>query len=343
MDGGVHSLAVYQGRIVAGGWFSTAGGRVVNRVCEWDGSCWQPLGTGFDENNVDALAVWEDNLVAGGDFYDAGGVSMPSIARWDGTDWHAMGTHNNFGHVYALCVYDGDLVAAGRIGRYSNIARWDGSSWSSVGSGLSGTVLALLEHEGVLITGGHIIGAGGQEIDGVASWNGSEWTAMGEVFGIVTALAVHSGVLVAAIQGYHEPDRTPVRVHRWDGVAWAQIGPTLSSGQGNLRLINCLESHGGRLLAGGSTSQGNLLYLDGENWLPLAGDTNGRVWAICEHGGLVVAGWFTEVDGEPAGHIARLLELWEASTWRGSPHRGVPDLVDRLRRLSNSYEAPAGQ
>jgi hypothetical protein len=43
------------GRLVAGGWFSEAGGEAASNVAAWDGAAWQALGTGVPME-VHALA-----------------------------------------------------------------------------------------------------------------------------------------------------------------------------------------------------------------------------------------------------------------------------------------------
>ncbi len=47
----------------------------------WDGTDWQPLGTGM-ENGVDALTVYNGELIAGGGFITAGGKVSARWARW---------------------------------------------------------------------------------------------------------------------------------------------------------------------------------------------------------------------------------------------------------------------
>ncbi|MFN8816482.1 MAG: GC-type dockerin domain-anchored protein [bacterium] len=79
----VSALAVLpNGDVVAGGFFTTAGGRSANRIARWNGSAWSPLGSGMN-NAVNALAMLPNgDLVAGGDFLTAGGVVAPYLARW---------------------------------------------------------------------------------------------------------------------------------------------------------------------------------------------------------------------------------------------------------------------
>jgi hypothetical protein len=83
MNGGVSALTVYNGQLVAGGYFTTAGGVACNYMASWNGSSWQPLGSGMNGYYVDALAVDSGQLVAGGYFTTAGGLVSAYWARWD--------------------------------------------------------------------------------------------------------------------------------------------------------------------------------------------------------------------------------------------------------------------
>ena len=48
----VCALTVYNGELIAGGWFTTAGGVTCNCIARWDGSAWQPLGSGMSGHHA---------------------------------------------------------------------------------------------------------------------------------------------------------------------------------------------------------------------------------------------------------------------------------------------------
>ena len=92
-----------------------AGGMTVNRIASWDGSTWQPLGSGItepDDPRVHALAVYHGNLVVGGQFAAAGETSANNLARWNGTTWQPLGVGMDDA-VSDLIVYNGQLIAGG--------------------------------------------------------------------------------------------------------------------------------------------------------------------------------------------------------------------------------------
>ncbi|MBL8752779.1 MAG: hypothetical protein JNK15_05715, partial [Planctomycetes bacterium] len=107
---GVHALAILgNGDLVAGGWFTSAGGVPANFIARWNGTSWSALGSGVN-GPVHAFAkLANGDLVAGG----AGGSSGVNIARWNGTSWSALGGGTD-DVVYALATLpNGDLVAGG--------------------------------------------------------------------------------------------------------------------------------------------------------------------------------------------------------------------------------------
>jgi hypothetical protein len=114
-DPNVYALTVYNGKLIAGGGFTIAGGVVASYIASWDGSSWSPLGSGMDEyGSVEDLTSYDGKLIAGGWFTTAGGVAANYIASWDGSSWSALGSGMN-SCVNALTVYDGKLIAGGRF------------------------------------------------------------------------------------------------------------------------------------------------------------------------------------------------------------------------------------
>ncbi|MFN9842948.1 MAG: hypothetical protein ACK57Q_01290, partial [Planctomycetota bacterium] len=169
MNSQVLALAVLpNGDLVAGGFFSTAGGVTANRIARWNGSVWSSLGS-ETSSSVSALAVLPNgDLVAGGNFTTAGGVAANRIARWNGSAWSALGSGMDSVVRAVAALPNGDLVAGGDFttagGVAANyIARWNGSTWSSLGSGMNSSVLALaMLPTGDLVAGGGFTTAGGQ-------------------------------------------------------------------------------------------------------------------------------------------------------------------------------------
>lgn len=163
--------------LVAGGDFSIVGTAAANRIAAWDGTSWQPLGSGMN-GEVRALAVFNGELIAAGSFTTAGGVGANRIARWNGTSWQPLGSGMN-GEVRALTVFNGELIAGGGFTTaggvtVNRIARWNGAVWQALGSGLGTEVFetarTLTVYDDELIAGGDFLTAGGQVSAYWARW-----------------------------------------------------------------------------------------------------------------------------------------------------------------------------
>ncbi len=80
VDSMVNALTVYDSKLVAGGFFHTAGGVSANRIAAWNGSSWAPFGTGMD-SVIHALAVYDNKLIAAGMFSTAGVGQVRIVLR----------------------------------------------------------------------------------------------------------------------------------------------------------------------------------------------------------------------------------------------------------------------
>ncbi len=301
----VSALAVDNGSLVVGGFFSAAGEIPVENIARWDGLSWHNLGSGIAGGEpipfIGAMAVYNGDLIAGGRFDTAGGVSAANIARWDGSAWHPLGSGISGvpgnTHVLALAVYDGKLIAGGRFTTAGGvpaqcIASWDGSTWQPLPSGMY-SVSALELFNGDLIAGGSFASAGGVSASNIARWDGSSWHALGSgTSGLVGALAVHDGALIAGGLFETAGGTAAHFIARWDGSAWESMGGGMDW------MVYSVESYGagvtGQLFAGG-----DFTTVDGEISAHLA-----HFGALCSPGDLDEDG---DVDLED---MASLLDEW---------------------------------
>jgi FlgD Ig-like domain len=200
MDGTVQALKSYvigKGanqtfELVAGGWFTHAGGVAANYVAKWDqgllvigGSAWAAMGNGFDGPvyAIERATVGTvTNTYAGGNFNWSGSTFVGGIARWNVSTglWEALAAMN--GPVYALRLYGGYLYAGGAFTTAGGVstggfARWNGSAWSACGGFFNGTVFALEVYDGQLVIGGLYPGIGGSP--NLAQFDGSFYSTLG--------------------------------------------------------------------------------------------------------------------------------------------------------------------
>lgn len=342
------------GDFVATGVFDLIQGVAATNIARWDGTAWQPLGTGIGQPMAflggSALAVSTNgDLVVGGLFAVAGGTAVNSLARWDGALWHAVGGGAAV-RVFALTALPGgELLIGGTFTTIGGIAadyvaRWDGQLWHTLGEGLNGSVYALVQLPGGdLVIGGGFTNLGGLAARGIARWNGSTWQSLGTGMDeAVLAMAVlPNGELVAA-GGFHTAGGVATEgVARWDGAAWHPLGPGLG---GEVMALTVLPN--GELVAGGlfqssgPVAMNRIARWDGVAWQPFGAGMTYAVHALgaMANGDLVAGGFFSHAGGVPTNSIAR----WDGTQWQpfGTGVHGGP--VEDFALLPNGDLVAAG-
>jgi hypothetical protein len=316
MEYSVNALTVYDGKLIAGGAFWTAGGVAASRIASWNGSNWSSLGFGMN-HSVSALTVYDGKLIAGGYFSTIGGVTANYIASWDGYNWSPLGSGME-NYVSSLTVYDGKLIAGGWFTTAGGveaicIASWDGSSWSPLGSGMNGSVNDLTVYNGKLIAGGEFWTAGGVAANYIASWDGSSWSPLGSGMEYsVFALAVYDGKLIAGGNFTTAGGVTANYIASWDGSSWSPLGSGMNGS------VYALTVYDGKLIAGGEfATAGGVAAIciaswDGSSWSPLGSGMEYSVYALAVYDGKLIAGGnFLSAGGVAAYHIAS----WDGSSW----------------------------
>src|SRR5205085_2728741 len=110
----VLAIERFNNLIHAAGQFTLTGDKLtsVNRIAQWNGTAWLPLGTGGADGAVRALLSENANLYAAGDFTHMGGIAATHFARWNGTAWTAVRGGTD-GTVSALAAYHNEVHAGG--------------------------------------------------------------------------------------------------------------------------------------------------------------------------------------------------------------------------------------
>ena len=105
----IDAVAIWNGQLVAGGFFSNSGTQPLQGAAIWNGATWQQLGS----NIVEAVSfrVADGVLFASGEFRLPDGTKVYSVARWTGTDWHILGSGASY--FTSIGVYDGYLYESG--------------------------------------------------------------------------------------------------------------------------------------------------------------------------------------------------------------------------------------
>ncbi|HYE02249.1 MAG TPA: GC-type dockerin domain-anchored protein [Phycisphaerales bacterium] len=189
--------------LVAGGFFTHAGGQPAENIAYWDGAAWAQLGSGTT-GTVTSLGLFDEDgpgpnparLFVGGPAGVVGGNS--GIVRWDGVNFSSVGGGTN-AYVDDMVVWDDDgpgpnppaLFVGGGFSTAggqpaANVAKWDGTSWSPLGTGVNSNVLGLtvFDEDGAgpglpaLYAAGNFSHAGALLVNQVARWNGAAWSSL---------------------------------------------------------------------------------------------------------------------------------------------------------------------
>ncbi|MBY0112429.1 MAG: hypothetical protein K2Y21_06380 [Phycisphaerales bacterium] len=259
--GAVYSiLPMPDGTIVVGGDFTSAGGVSASRIARWTGTSWNPVGAGFSST---VTALINDgpagSFIAGGLFTRSGTQTLSRIARWNGASWLPVGSGIN-GSVYTLSrLLDGRLVAGGNFSTAgtqaaSCLAAWNGTAWSSISPTLTnpggstfirGSMVGL---DGQLVIVGSFQSVGPLLANGIARWDGSNWSAFGDgIQGIGrAAIETASGAIVVGGEFPQIGDTDTSNLACWLNQTWTALvvskiapAPTSTAPAGTrLHLVN---------------------------------------------------------------------------------------------------------
>jgi hypothetical protein len=134
-----------------------------------------------------------------------------------------------------------------------------------------------------------------------------------DVNGVVDALTVHNGELIAGGYFITAGGLDVNYIARWDGNNWQPLG----SGMNNS--VAALTVYKGELIAGGyfTTAGGvDVNYVarwDGSSWQPLGSGMSGRIRALMVYNGELIAGGDFNVAG---GIDANCIASWDGDSWR---------------------------
>jgi len=312
----IRALAVYGDKLIAGGYFTTAGEVSAINIAAWDGSTWSPLGTGLTGGihtpAASALAVYNGKLIVGGHFTYAGGASANYIAEWDGSAWSPLGTGMS-SSVLSLTVYDDKLIAGGSFSTAggvsaNRIAVWDGSTWFPLGTGMNNSVYALTVYGDKWIAAGEFSTAGGVSVNNIAAWDGSTWSPLGAGMSfpsnLVRALDIYENKLI--VGGIYGSDDGGTEA--WDGSTWSPLEEEPGDTEpmaGVLTVYNDRLIAGGTFTTTGSDNANNIAAWNGSAWSPLGAGTDGTVIALTVYiDKLIAGGYFITAGGDTVNCIA---------------------------------------
>jgi hypothetical protein len=254
-------------------------------------------------------------------------------------DWTAFGgvPFGCNGTIFDVEVADDGLVYVGGSfttcgeAQANNVAVFDPATqlFSPLGNGAqNGTDLLVNEIEsegGQVYVAGNFFLAGGQVVNRIARWDGSQWHALGAGLGAgggAKALEV-DGTDVYVGGNWTGAGATDARsIARWDGAQWNSLGSGQENGvDGTVESILVKDGNvfiGGSFSEAGTVAANNIARWDGSAWAPVGtgadNGVNGTVRGLIEYNNdLYVGGAFFQAGSE----IAENLAVWDGSAWLG--------------------------
>lgn len=237
----VLALAFADGRLHAGGEFTTAGNAAAAHWAVFDGTAWATPGDGLD-NVVRALAPSRGGMVVAGDFAFSGPLRVTHAGLWSGAEWQSFGQGLSYSpyadaNVFAVVPLEtgawvgGYFDQAGAVA-VGSVARWSGERWDAMAGGVRGVdalghVYAMTRLGDELYVSGSFASAGGGSAANIARWDGSGWSALGSGLNDTGyALAVLGERLYVGGRFSAAGDTAANGVAVWDPAtgAWSALG-----------------------------------------------------------------------------------------------------------------------
>lgn len=329
-NGRVNTVAVFNGNLFVGGFFTTVNGGQARNIAQWNGTSWSEPGLGVT-GEVMTMAVF-GSLHVGGHLTQAGALPIGHLAIWNGSAWAAGAAFNarvrslaaRLGPTAAssFLFAGGDFTAVAGV-QAGHIARFTLSTnaWTAI-PGLPGLTCRTVHVRSTGSTTFQLHAAvQNNNSDRVWRLSGTTWLSLGplddESEPLPTSLAFFNGQYVVACEANPvAPGALANAVRSHDGTSWQPV-----TGLGFDDRIRTVTSLGNDIVIGGDfrryggTTLERIARGSPGAWQPLgAGILGGTgVHALCTlpNGDLVAGGDFTTAGGIAAANIAR----WDGSNW----------------------------
>lgn len=314
------------------------------------GTEWVTIGTATYETSADSLSAnqrppgpWplesyhisqmvfdaQNNLYFGGLFNQIDNIPANSLAQWDGSQWTAV-PQSSFSHIR-------DLEVAPNNNLY--ISSWDSTLQNSVVAYLQNgswvkhvannpITQIEVDSQNTLFIMGLFTEIGGVTASGLAQWNGTTWSNIGNISLITTNREFtldNQNRLFVAEDLFTIGEEAGVGIAYWNGTQWQTIDePT---GQGVDGSIMDLEVNSTGLvyaaglfqLAGDKLASG-IAQWNGTEWQPVGEEAHCQLcppgylirdMAVSANDNLYIVGAFDTIGNLPAHYVAQ----WNGTQW----------------------------
>lgn len=247
---------------------------------------WSPLCSGQTDGYIMDFIRHNNDIYACGSITKIGGTPVGSVAKWNGTTWQAVGSFTEW--VHKLESINNDLYATpyNTTTDSNHLYKWDGSQWQKYAKGfyLTNTNLGMhyasslydvVEYNGQLVVCGEFDVAGGKLINGIATWDGTNWNGLGTGLAdpmngsnIYPHKMLVQGNDLYVVGAFKKANGITVNgIARWDGTQWHAMGSGFNSA------VYGIEEYMGSLYACGEfTKSGtddvySIAKWDGAKWV----------------------------------------------------------------------------
>jgi hypothetical protein len=185
LSGAINCVTIYNNELYIGGNMVNYNGSM-SRIAKWNGTIWQPLGTGISGSleEVHCFEIFNNNLYVGGYFNSSNGNPGNCVAKWDGMQWSDVGGGmTGLATVRSLKVFNGELFAGGAFITAGGVpiyflAKWDGINWCGLGISYDSTssgIYAMDVFNGELYIGGNFVTINSDTMNYISKWIGGNF------------------------------------------------------------------------------------------------------------------------------------------------------------------------
>ena len=307
----------------------------------WNGTLWVAVGSG----TTNTIATSSDGL-----HWIGRGTSIFSIQgndiAWNGNLWVAVGT----GTTHTIATSSDGIIWTGQgtsiFSIEGNGIAWNGSLWVAVGSGTTNTIAT--SPDGITWTGrlnDTSWSQRGSNINGAAAGDQSGYSVALSSDGTIVAIgAPYNDHVISVINDIVDLNAGQVRIYKWDGISWSQIGSDINgeAANDNSGWSVALSSDGTIVAigapynsAGGSNAgQVRIYKWDGNSWTQRGSDINGAAdnetngWSVALSSDGIIVAIGTPGNFYYKGYVR--IYQWNGSSWlqRGGDING---------KVSNDY------
>ena len=272
-NGFVDNFETFNGELYATGFFKTICGTPNNYVAKYNGSTWQAVGNGFPNAGHHLTTI--NNQLYGVAYQPA--IDSNWLYKFNGTTFNKFGEgvylttavvgFSQTANLYNIIDFNGNTIVCGEFNRVgskhiSGIMKWNGSLWDSLSSGLAGNIPGtppvMYPHDMCLfgtdlIAAGNFRLAGGQIVNGIARWDGTQWHPMGQGFNsTVYGIGVYNGELYAGGDFTMSGATSLTNIAKWNGTNWIDPGFRMFYiNSSNYSFIHTLKVLNNKLIIGG--------------------------------------------------------------------------------------------